>query len=422
MENFKKITLENGLRVITVPHPDAPAATVFVLVNVGSEFETKEINGISHFLEHMCFKGTKKRPRQIDIARELESLGADYNAFTSQEVTAYYAKVKKGSLDKAIDVVSDMYLNPIFRPEEIEKERGVIIEEINMYEDIPQRRVGEIFLSLVYGDQPAGWSIAGEKEVIRRLKRKDFLRYRNAHYVPRKTVIVVAGGFDEKKVLKQIRGQFKKLKTGKVVKKKRTKESQSGPREVIKFKETDQTHMVIGFRSFSMFDRRRFALEILADILGGGISSRLFQKIRSDLGAAYYVRAGSDLYSDHGIFEVSAGVQTEKIDKAIKAALAEFSRLKNVKVGRQELRKSKEHLTGRMFLSLETSDALAGFYGAREVLGQELKSPKEAADAINRVTPEEVMAAAGSVFRNNRLNLAVIGPLKGRSFKGILKL
>lgn len=422
MKNFKKTTLNNGLRLITIPQEDAPAATVFVLVNVGSEFETKEINGISHFLEHMCFKGTKKRPKQIEIARELESMGAEYNAFTSQEITAYYAKVKKGSLNNAIDVVSDMYLNPLFREEEIEKERGVIIEEINMYEDIPQRRVGEIFMNLVYGDQPAGWSIAGEKEVIKRLRRSDFLKYRNFHYVPGKTVVAIAGGFDEEGVKKQIISNFGKAKPGKVIKKLKTKEKQTKPRELIRFKETDQTHVVIGFRAFDIFDKRRFALEILADVLGGGISSRLFQKIRSDLGAAYYVRASSDLYSDHGVLDVSAGIQTEKVDRVIRAAMKEFKRIKDKKVSQKELKKSKEYVTGKMFLSLETSDSLAGFYGVRESLGQKFISHEDVAEGINKVTPDEVMGVARDILRNERLNLAAIGPAKNKSFLEMLKV
>ena len=197
---FNKTILKNGLRVITVPMKDNPTVTVLMMVEAGSKYETKEINGLSHFLEHMCFKGTTKRPKAIDISQELDTVGAQYNAFTSQEYTGYYAKADFKHLDLLLDVVSDMYLNPIFEDKEIEKEKGVIIEEINMYEDLPHRKVQEIFMKLLYGDQPAGWDIAGTKDNIKNIKRSDFLDYRRKHYVPSATTLVVAGRFDEKKV------------------------------------------------------------------------------------------------------------------------------------------------------------------------------------------------------------------------------
>jgi len=189
MNKAKKIVLENGLRIIFTPTKSL-AATVLFLVEAGSEYETKNINGLSHFLEHMCFKGTKNRPNPGTIARELDSLGAEYNAFTSQEYTGYWAKAQKEKINDLIDIVSDLYLNPIFDPNEINKERGVIIEEINMYEDIPMRKVADLFLNLLYGDQPAGWDIAGTKEIIQKLKREDFIKYREKHYTPSKTIVV----------------------------------------------------------------------------------------------------------------------------------------------------------------------------------------------------------------------------------------
>ncbi|MEK7629809.1 MAG: pitrilysin family protein, partial [Patescibacteria group bacterium] len=190
MQNFKRLVLKNGLRLILVPQKQALATTVSVSVEAGSKYETKEINGLSHFLEHMCFKGTTNRPKQIDIVSELDSLGAQYNAMTRMETTSYYAKAKKDSFDKILEIVADMYLNPIFPADEIEKEKGVIIGEINMYEDLPQRRVQEFFMELLYGDQPAGWSIAGRKEVIERLNREDFIKYRAKHYLPPSTVLI----------------------------------------------------------------------------------------------------------------------------------------------------------------------------------------------------------------------------------------
>src|SRR3989344_8490171 len=208
---FKKTILYNGLRIITAPQPDNPAVTILVLVEAGSEYETKDINGLSHFLEHLCFKGTKKRPKAIDITGELDSIGAFYNAFTSQEFTGYFAKAQAKHFDKILDVVSDIYLNSVFDPTEIDKERGVIIEEINMYEDLPMARVHYLFLELLYGDQPAGWNIVGEKEVIQALQREDFLDYRGKHYLAEKTIVVIAGNINEEETIAKVKGIFTEM-------------------------------------------------------------------------------------------------------------------------------------------------------------------------------------------------------------------
>jgi predicted Zn-dependent peptidase len=334
-------------------------------------------------------------------------MGASYNAFTSQEMTSYYIKARNESFDKILDVIADMYLNPVFHEKEIEKERGVIIEEINMYEDTPQRRVQELFMGLVYGDQPAGWDIAGRKEVIRRLTRGDFIKYRDAHYVGKATAIVVAGGFDENGIENKIEKFFSELSQGEKSPKVPVKEEQSTPAELVKHKDSDQTHLVMGFRAFDVFDERRLALEVLADIL---------------LGAAYYVRASADLYSDHGLLTMTAGVDHKKIDIVIKAALEEFARLKEEEVGGEELERAKEHLVGNLYLSLETSDELAFYYALQEVQKLPLTAPDELAWKIKAVSPGEIKSVANEIFRSERLNLAVIGPFKEKSFGDILKV
>jgi len=414
------------MRLILIPKPQSLATTVAVLVQAGSKYETKEINGLSHFLEHMCFKGTKKRPRPIDIASELDGLGAEYNAFTSQEWTSYFAKAKNENFDKVLEIVSDLYLNPVFDLREIEKEKGVIIEEINMYEDIPQRRVQELFMELVYGDQPAGWSVAGRKEVIKILGQENFLKYRGEHYLASSTILVIAGGFSveggEKEIAEEVENYFTGLGRGKKSGKIKVMESQEKPGEFVKFKESDQTHLVLGFRAFDVFDKRRFALELLADILGGSMGSRLFQRVREELGAAYYVHASADLYSDHGLLAMAAGVDHKKLDDVVKASLEEFAGLKNKLVSKTELERAKEHLTGHLFLSIETSDQLAFFYGGQEVMGVPILTPQMAAQRIKAVTAEEIQKVADELFKNNRLNLALIGPFKDKSFNDILKI
>ncbi len=420
---YKKTILKNGLRIITVPQPANMAMTVLVMVEAGSKYEQKQINGLSHFLEHMCFKGTTNRPTSMLISAELDGLGAHYNAFTSHEWTGYFAKVEKHHAQQAIDLISDLYLNPIFDKAEIEKEKGVIIEELNMYEDMPQRKIGDIFLHLLYGDQPAGWDVGGEKDIIRILTKEDFVAYRAKHYLPQATTVIVTGAFDEPAVLAQIEKLFGNMSSGGKGTKLAVIEKQEKPIVFVKHKESDQTHLMLGFRAFSMFDPRRYTLEVLADILGGGMSSRLFHKIREELGAAYYINASADLYTDHGYIAAGAGVEHSKLEIVIQAILAEFKRLTDEPVSAEELARAKSHLSGTMMLGLETSDSLAVYYGVQEVLRKSEMTPDEILKKIELVTSAEIQTLAKELFKNAGLNLAMIGPKKeGKEFEELLKL
>ncbi|MFA6354416.1 MAG: pitrilysin family protein [Candidatus Paceibacterota bacterium] len=421
--NFKKITFKNGLRLVLIPQPQSLAATVLILVEAGSEYETKNINGLSHFLEHMMFKGTKTRPDAGLISNELDGIGAEYNAFTGPQYTGYWAKVQKKEIGKALDIVSDLYLNPIFNPDEIDKERGVIIEEINMYEDTPMRRVQEVFTNLLYGDQPAGWDIAGRKEVIRALKREDFIKYREKHYVAPKTTVVIAGSFDKKKVEEKIKGTFLGLPRRQKFQKLKTVEKQAKPEVAVKFKDSDQSHLILGVRAFDVFDKRRYAIQLLANVLGGGMSSRLFRRVRDELGAAYYVRAEADLTLDHGFFSVSSGVDHNKINRVLEVVLEEMNRFKKDLVLEKELEKSKEHMIGNFVLSLETSDEVASFFGGQEIITKQIISPEEAIKKMRAVTAKEIQKVAHDIFVNKNLNLAIIGPYKDEArFRKLLKL
>ena len=420
---FKKKILKNGMKVIFVPMPESLTATVLVLVEAGSKYETKEINGISHFLEHMCFKGTTKRPRAIDIAGELDGIGAQSNAFTGQEYTGYFAKASFRKVNKLLDVVSDIYLNPVFDESEIEKEKGVIVEEINMYEDMPARHIQDLFMELLYGDQPAGWNIAGEEKIVRSLGREDFIKYRNNHYVASATTVIVSGRFDEKKILEGIKNKFKNISTAKKHSKKKVKEEQKRPQVLVKYKKTDQTHLVIGFRSWDIFSKQNPILSVVSGILGGGMSSRLFQKLREEMGVGYYVRSYNDTYTDHGVFQASAGVDNKRVEEVAKAILSEFKKLKDELVSEEEIRKVKDYLIGNMYLELESSDDLANFYGSQEVLKRKEVSPQEIAKKIRDVTPAQVKKIANKIFTNDRLNMAIIGPFKDKAlFAKILKL
>ena len=419
---FTKTKLKNGLRVITVPMKDNPTVTVLVLVETGSKYETKKKNGISHFLEHMCFKGTTKRPTAYAISSELDSLGSQYNAFTSQEYTGYYAKSDAKHFKQIFDVVSDIYLNSIFPEAEMQKEKGVIVEEINMYEDMPHRHVQDLFMALLYGDQPAGWNIAGTRENVKAMKHEDFVKYKHAHYVPKATTVIVAGKVKSDKVMREINKVFGNLKSTKKGIKIKIIEKQNKPKVLVEYKKTDQTHLVLGVRAFNTYNKDNPTLSVLSAILGGGMSSRLFIKLREELGAAYYVRASVDNYTDHGFLEISAGVSNHRATLVISEILKECKRLMIEEVTEKELQKVKEYLSGNMKLELESSDAFASFYGGQEILKKKILKPKEMELKVRKVTAKKVQDLAKKIFKNQTLNLALIGPFESKKeFEKILK-
>ncbi len=391
--------------------PGSATTTVRVLVEAGSEYETKEISGLSHFLEHMCFKGTTRRPEAITISRELELLGANYNASTDTDNTTYYAKAINSNFPQILDLVSDMYLNPIFNPTEIEKERGVIIEEINMYEDLPMQKVHTVLQSAMYGDQPAGWDIAGNKAIIAKLNRDDFMRYRAARYLAGNTVVVIAGGVDKAEALDAVSKAFNGMTTGIKTPKAATIFQQSVP--VLKFetKPSDQTHIALGFRGYNVNDPKRFILEVLSTYLGEGMSSRLFITVRDELGAAYYVSSGSQPGLDHGEFVISAGLNHIKLPLAVEAILKECRALRDKPLSSSELEDTKRKLVGKFAVNLETSSSLAGYYGSQEVVSTEVLTPEEEIKRYLAVTPEDVQNVAREVFKNSGLNLALVSPL-----------
>ena len=419
---FSKKVLKNGLRVITAPMKDNPTVTVLVLVEAGSKYEDKKVNGISHFLEHMCFKGTTKRPTAVDISKELDALGSQYNAFTAQEYTGYYAKSDARHFSQIFDVVSDIYLNSTFPEKEMQREKGVIIEEINMYEDMPQKHAQELMMKLLYGDQPAGRNIAGEKKNILRMKRDDFVNYKSRHYLPEATVLVVTGQITTKQVMSQVNKTFGSVKRGHKIGKVKIKEIQKKPEVLVSFKKTDQTHFILGVRSYDLFSSQNAVLSVLGGVLGGGMSSRLFQKLREELGVCYYVRAYNDPYTDHGFFQISAGVDNKRINEVIQAVLVECQKLKDFKVNEEELNKVKECLIGNLKLSLELSDDIANFYGGQELLKRKIEKAEEKIKKIRQVTADQIQSLAKNIFRNNKLNLALIGPFRGKTkFSKILK-
>ncbi|MAG44377.1 hypothetical protein CL633_00630 [bacterium] len=408
---IQKTQFKNGLRVILVPMQGTKTASVHIMVGAGSKYETKKNNGISHFLEHMFFKGTKKRPNTLAIAETLDRVGGSYNAFTSEEHTGYYAKVNSKNLDLALDWVWDIFLNSTLPEIEIEREKGVITEEINMYQDTPMSYIRFLFSKLLYKDQPAGWMISGSKENIASFKKKDFIDYMDKHYKAENTVVCIAGNID-KNLKSKLENQeyFKNIKTGNAQDKKKVDEQQNKPDILIHKKQTDQTHFCLGVRGYDLSHPDKYALAMLGTLLGGMMSSRLWIAVRERHGLAYYVHTQTEHQTDTGCLVTQAGVDNNKADQAIKIILAEYAKLRTEKVKDQEFKKVKENIKGKMALELESSDSVASWVAAQEILKKEILTPDQVFRKIDAVSASDIQRIAKDVFQNKKLNLAVIGP------------
>jgi len=421
---YQKFTFKNGLRLVTVPMKNTQAVTVLVLVGTGSKYETKDVNGISHFLEHMFFKGTKKRPNPLAISLDLDKIGGEYNAFTGQEQTGYYAKVDAKHIDVAIDWVSDIFLNSKIDAKEIEKEKGVIIEEINMYLDEPRRYVGTLWDKLLYSNQPAGWDVIGTKETVKSIKKNDFIKYLKEHYLSLNTVVVVAGKINNINKLKNdIKNKFSVINNQKPQNRSKVVYLQNEPKTLIHHKKTDQTHLCLGVRSYNIFHKDIYVLNVLASVLSGGFSSRMWINIREKRGLAYYVRASNYSDLDEGCFVTRAGVNNSKADEAVTEILKQYKIIKNKKISTQELKKAKDYIKGRAILGMELSDDLASFYGDQELFENKILTLEEKLAKIEAVTADDIQRVAKDIFKPEKLNLALIGPFKDKEkFKKLLKL
>ncbi|MGB2791086.1 MAG: pitrilysin family protein [Candidatus Moraniibacteriota bacterium] len=410
--HYEKIVLPNGLRVILAPMKEAETVTVLITTATGSRYEAKKEGGLSHFLEHMFFKGTKKRPTALSISEELDAVGGEYNAFTSKDRTAYYAKVDKKHAEMALDIVSDIFLNSTLPAEEIDRERGPILQELNMYEDTPVRHVGDVFEMLLYGEHPLGRDIIGTRENIKSFKRSEFIRYLNRAYVASNVVVGIAGNFDATWAKEIIERSFADMRTGKNPERKKITEKQKAPAVLLQSKKTDQTHFILGVRTFDFFHADRYTLAVLSTILGGGMSSRLFMAVRERRGLAYSVHTGTDAYHDAGYLSTQCGVEHGNLEKTIAVILEEYKRIATEAVPEKELLKAKEHIKGSMAMHLESSDDIVGYLVDQEVLKGEIVLPENRYAKIDAVTSADVRRVAEMIFRSDRLNLAIIGPQK----------
>lgn len=411
----KTTKLKSGLRILTIPQNNTRTVTVLVLVGTGSKYETKQVNGVSHFLEHMFFKGTKKRPTPLEIASPIENVGGIFNAFTTQDVTGYFVKVDVSHVNLAIDMVADIFLHSLLPSKEIKKEKNVVVEEINMRKDTPMIRVRDLWEQFLYGDQPAGWDVAGTKESVSKLSRNDAVSYMKSQYVAKNTVVCVAGSIREKTTRAKVRKLFSAISTKDFNNKVPVKEFQRYPEVFVEQRATDQTHIAFGARAYNLFHKDRFAQDLIATILGGGMSSRLFTEIREKLGLAYYISTSSESNPDTGFLATFAGVRNENAEKAVLSIAKEYKRIVSTKVSQQDLRNAKDRQKGALALSLESSDAKAEFYGAQEVLENRFFTPEQLYDRIEAVRPFDIQRTARDIFQSKNLNLVVLGPAKDKN-------
>jgi len=391
---------------------DTQTATVVVMIGVGSRYEKESEAGLSHFIEHMMFKGTEKRPTTLHISEELDAIGGEFNAFTSKDVTAYYAKADSKHLKTALDVIADMYLNSKMEPQEIEKEKGTIIQEINMREDNPMGDAGDVFEKLMYKKNSLGRYVIGYKKTVASFRRKDFLDYMKRFYVANDTVVCVAGKFSEAKVAAQLKKYFRQMKKGKKPPFQKIAEKQKSPALEIKFKKTDQTHFILGNRAYPENHKDRFVVALLSIILGGNMSSRLFIEVRERRGLAYYVRTSVENYQDCGYLATQAGVEHKNLDLTVQTILAEYKKIATEKVAEKELQRAKDYIKGKSVMGLESSDEVAMFFITQEIKKQKILTIQEIFRRIDKVTTGDILRVAKDIFQPAKLNLAVIGPHK----------
>lgn len=414
--------LKNGLTLVTVNLPHLDSVTTLVAVGAGTRYEAQKVNGISHFLEHMFFKGSKKFPSAELIAELVDGMGAVNNAWTSHEVTSYWIKSATAKLEMSLDILSSMLKEPLLKPEEVERERGVIIEEIKMINDDPARLVFDLYQNLQFGDQPLGWHVIGTESIINSLTKAQFKEYMQSLYLTSNMALVLVGnlpkGFED-----LAQKYFGALKDKSFQKSQAYQKGyQDKPRVAIHHKKTDQASIVLGVEGFDRSDSRRYPTRVLSAILGEGMSSRLFIQVRERRGLAYYVRSNHEPFLDTGMFWANAGLKLSKLEEGIKVIKEEMQKMALKKISAAELKKGKDMIRGRLALRSESTNFLAEVYGVDFVLDRQIETFEEYLAKIESVTAEDIQAVAKELFKPERYNLQMVAPLKNpEKFKAILK-
>jgi predicted Zn-dependent peptidase len=409
---FDRQVLPNGLRLLTAPMDHAQSVSCFIMLSAGSRFETPDTSGIAHFSEHMFFKGTERRPTARDIGNEIDGIGGEFNAFTGKEYTGYYVRCAGEHRSIALDVLVDMLRHSKFDAEEIDREKGVIVEEMNMYFDTPRDYISGVYDTLLYGDQPLGWDIIGRKETVRAATRDTFLEYIDRWYKPERMVVGVAGmigdGLEDE--IERLLGDLEQAETGSPSPVQ--PEANGRPRVKIHTKTSDQAHLCVGVPSYPIVHPDRYSVQILATVLGTGMSSRLFTEVRERRGLAYYVYAINHSYTDAGSLFSQAGVDIERIDEAVTTIVAELRKIADETVPADELEKARNVAKGRFVLQTESPHGLIMFGLRREVLEGGATEPEEVLEGLDAVTAEDVQLVAQDVIAGHGLNLALIGPFE----------
>jgi predicted Zn-dependent peptidase len=407
---FERETLPNGLRLLTADIPTSQSIACFVMLAAGSRYETRDTNGIAHFAEHMFFKGTERRPTARDIGSEIDGIGGEFNAFTGKEYTGYYVRCSAEHRRLALDVLVDMLRHSKFEPEEIDREKGVIVEEMNMYFDTPRDYIGGVYDSLLYGDQPLGWDIIGRKETVRAATRETFTDYLDRWYKPERMVVGFGGKIDGdvRAEVIELLGDLEQVEAGAPPPVQLSENG--GARVKLHTKDSDQAHLTLGVRSYPLVHPDRYAVQVLATVLGTGMSSRLFTEVRERRGLAYYVFAANHSYTDAGSLYSQAGVDINRIDEAVSTIVGELKRIVDEAVPADELEKAKNVAKGRFVLQLESPHATIMFGLRREVLEGGATEPEEVLTGIDAITADDVQRVAQDVIGSNGLNLALIGP------------
>lgn len=410
----QKKQLPNGLRIITEKLESTKAVTILILAGAGSRYETKDINGISHFLEHMFFKGADKYKNTKEVSEAIDTIGGDFNAFTGKEYAGYFVKASSDQIEKAMDVLSDMLLHARFAPKEIDKERGVILEEYNMYQDTPMYQIGWDFERLIFGDQPLGWDQIGTPKFIKSVTHEQFVDYKTKLYSPDNIVLTLAGDIDHDKGVELIEKYFKFGDDKKAYDFEALKPHDTDERVYLHDKKTEQAHVVVGIKSYEETHKDHWTEKLLGIILGGNMSSRMFLSVREAKGLCYYIHTHSDNFIDAGIFSTGAGVQLERIDDAISAILDEYSKVRESRVPEEELTKAKNFMKGKMVLRLEDSEQYAHLLGKYELLHNEIMSPEDIMKELDKVTVDDIQRVAQDVLKPENMKAGVIGPYEDK--------
>lgn len=422
--------LNSGLELVRIPMPSISSVTALVLGNTGSRYEQPKQQGLAHFFEHMVFKGTTKYPDPQVLASTIDAVGAQSNAFTSKEYTGYYVKAASKHLERSLDVLSDMLLQPLIRAEDIEREKGVIIEEINMYADSPMQDIDNVFDQLCFTNESLGHDVIGTKTTVNQMQRQDFLDLLSGWYGLPNLTLVLAGDAkvveldDTVALVDRLFGAEKKPQEVRADQRVEVtpllhSSWKGSDRLLVKNKKTEQAHLMLGWPGLMRSDQRRYALALLSIVLGGNMSSRLFTEVREKRGLCYYVHSTVDYYHDAGVFGAAAGVDPRRIHEAVQVIMAEFEQLQSGKraITEQELDRAREFAMGTLVLSLEDSQSVAQYYGVRQLLQREIDPPDRVIERLKAVTLAEVNQLVQAIIKSGEMRLALIGPFEQAEFE-----